>query len=88
MPTEIENRDIVLLERGREAVERILESWAVGVDHKLGGEAELRQPIMDGTGITNWPDDTLELSIFRYADHECAALGLSGSGALQRQNGQ
>jgi hypothetical protein len=43
---------------------------------------------MDGTGITNWPDDTLELSIFRYADHECTALALSRSAALQRQNGQ
>ena len=43
---------------------------------------------MDGTGITNWPDDTLELSIVRYADHECTALGLGGSGAMPRQNGQ
>ena len=43
---------------------------------------------MDGTGIANRPDDTLELSIFRYADHECTALGLGGSGGLQRQNGQ
>ena len=37
---------------------------------------------MDSTGITNWPDDSLELSIFRYADHECAALALSRSAAL------
>jgi hypothetical protein len=88
VPTEIDDRDIAVLERSGEAGERVLESWAVRVDHKLRGEAELRQPIMDGTGITNWPDDTLELSIFRYADHECTALALSRSAALQRQNGQ
>jgi hypothetical protein len=43
---------------------------------------------MDGTGITNWPDDTLELSIFRYSDYECTSLGLGRSGAVPRQNSQ
>jgi hypothetical protein len=88
VPTEIDNSDIAVLERSGEAVERVLESWAVRVDHKLRGEAELRQPIMNRTGIANRPDDTLELSIVRYADHKCAALALSRSGGLQNQNGQ
>jgi hypothetical protein len=88
VPTEIDHREIAVLERSGEAVERLLESWAVRVDHKLRGESELRQSIMDGTGIANRPDNTLELSIVRYADHECTALGLGGSGAVQRQNGQ
>jgi hypothetical protein len=43
---------------------------------------------MNGTGIANRPDDTLELSIFRYSDYECTALGLGRSGAVPRQNGQ
>jgi hypothetical protein len=67
VPTKINNRDIAVLQRSGEAVERVLESWAVGVDHKLRSETELRQPIMDGTSIPNRPHDTLELSIFRYA---------------------
>jgi hypothetical protein len=41
VPTEIDDRDIAVLERSGEAVERVLESWAVRVDHKLRGEAEL-----------------------------------------------
>jgi hypothetical protein len=88
VPTEIHHRDIAVLERSGEAGERVLESWAVRVDQKLRGESELGQPIMDGKGIANRPDHTLELSIVRYADHECTALGLGGSGAMPRQNGQ
>jgi len=43
---------------------------------------------MDRASIANRPDYTLELLILRYADHQCAALALSRSAALQRQNGQ
>jgi hypothetical protein len=86
--TEIDDREIAVLERSGEAGERVLEGGSVRIDHKLRGEAELGQPIMDGTSIANWPDDTLELSVFRYADHECSALALSGGGALKRQKRQ
>jgi hypothetical protein len=41
VPTEIDDRDIAVLERSGEAGERVLESWAVRVGHKLRGEAEL-----------------------------------------------
>src|SRR5215208_3890256 len=47
--TEIDNREVAVLER-----------WPVRVNHKPRGEAELRQPIMDGARIANPPDDTLE----------------------------
>jgi len=88
VPTEIDNRDVALLERSGEAVERVLEGWPVRVKHKPRGEAELRKPIMDGVRIANRSDDTLELSIFADADYNCSALRLSRGGALQHESGQ